>query len=511
MIKNNWFLLIIASIIVSLLGCVSAKVEHSMDLIVVEQSDSVINQKSEQVTFIVDVPVDGPGALVDSVKALINNELYSACEECVNFEENVRIFKPEEVFTDDSEHLLSCYMKKYRELMQDSMWRTYYDFKMKLEAQTSKYVTYGLEQMHRGGSCGSEKYYYTFDKSDGHLVKDIISRDNLERFFKNYPEYNAIGADHWSGYSGWKYSSEDEFEDTSLALLDDHFSLVITGVGNHYLLADFPYSQIFSYLSPEAQALIERHEEGEPLLPAYLPKHSEDGEVWMEVDTVNYVLLGYIHAGEEAHMDTLAHYEPEMEIYPKRIHSFRASDGSALYLFLYSRGHLAYCDEALICSISDDNHLQPAKLFQVEGQKESVISCMWYDQVVEATEGFPFDEFDENRFGIHYDRYTERLYVPILDDIDKGPEYGKTSCYTGRFEVLHFNGKEFTPAGEDGAWWLNKDLRDYKRTISNRKNADGIEQTDLMTDGTYRRTFWKGAKSLDDLRKKPDELRIDKQ
>jgi hypothetical protein len=58
---------------------------------------------------------------------------------------------------------------------------------------------------------------------------------------------------------------------------------------------------------------------------------------------------------------------------------------------------------------------------------------------------------------------------------------------------------------------LNADLRKYKRTVSNKKTADGIEQIDLMPDGTYRRTLWKGAKTLDDLRKKPDEVKISKQ
>lgn len=60
----------------------------------------------------------------------------------------------------------------------------------------------------------------------------------------------------------------------------------------------------------------------------------------------------------------------------------------------------------------------------------------------------------------------------------------------------------------DGAWWLNKDLRNYKRTVSNKKSPDGIEQIDLMLDGTYQHASWKGAKTLDDLRKKPDEVKI---
>lgn len=49
------------------------------------------------------------------------------------------------------------------------------------------------------------------------------------------------------------------------------------------------------------------------------------------------------------------------------------------------------------------------------------------------------------------------------------------------------------------------------RTISNHRTTDGVEQIDLMPDGTYRRTFWKGAKTLDDLRKKPDEVKVSKQ
>ena len=130
---------------------------------------------------------------------------------------------------------------------------------------------------------------------------------------------------------------------------------------------------------------------------------------------------------------------------------------------------------------------------------------MWYDQVVEATEGFPFEEVDENRFGIHYDEFTKRLYIPIMVH-EKWESYESCPRYSGRFDVLQFNGKEFVPAGTDGAWWLNKELRNYKRTVSNRKTTDGIEQVDLMPDGSLRRAFWKGAKTLDDLRKKPDEM-----
>lgn len=266
---------------------------------------------------------------------------------------------------------------------------------------------------------------------------------------------------------------------------------------------DVPYSQIFSYLSPEVQALVGEKREGKLVFPPYLPERSEDYQVWIEADTVNNAILGYVRAAGGPLITTLKNYDPALKVYPKRVHSIDASDGSTNYLFIYSQGHLLYYDEALTCNIGEDGH-EPSNLFVIEGKRDSVVNCMWYDQLVEASDGFPFDEIDDNRFDPHYDSFIKRLYYPILESHDSDSEFANTSClrYTGRFEVQQFNGKEFVLVGDDGAWWLNPDLRNYKRTISNRITADGIEQTDLMTDGTYHRTVWKGAKTLDDLRQK---------
>ena len=98
-----------------------------------------------------------------------------------------------------------------------------------------------------------------------------------------------------------------------------------------------------------------------------------------------------------------------------------------------------------------------------------------------------------------------------MEGQESGAEKENTNCYTGRYKVLQFNGKEFVPAETDGAWWLKTELRNYKRTIINRKTSDGIEQIDLMPDNTYRLTIWKGAMTLDDLRKKPDEVKVSKE
>ena len=399
-------------------------------------------------------------------------------------------------------------MEKYKPVLQDSLWSSY-GLELKMEAQTDKYVTYGLEFFHCGASCGSEKYFYTFDKRDGHLVRNIISHENLVRFFKDYPEYTSIDDDPWFGRAGWQFMQEDA-QRYDYGLLDDHFSLAIQGCGNHYLLPCFPYGQIFSYFSPEAQALVERHEGNVPMLPAYLSHRNP--EVNLEVDTVNYALIGCVSVAGGEIRDTLLHYDPALEVYPKQVYSICAELDSPLYLLTYSFGHLLYRDEAMACIYNDDHHLQPVPLFSVDGQRDSVVCCLWYDQLVEASEGFPFDEFDKDRFGLHFDWVSNRLYYPILESHDQDSEFANTSYlrYTGRFEVHQFNGKEFVLTDDDGAWWLNKDLRNYKCTVSNKKSADGIEQIDLMPDGTYRRAFWKGAKTLDDLRKNPDELRVSK-
>jgi len=511
---KKYCVILVVAFMAVLSGCQSSNQICSTDLEVMEQIDSIRGGHEEnnycRASFNIDVPINGPQYLMDSVMALINREVYKMCEYCVEFNDRYDdyvAYNEKEMFTNDGKQLLSHYMDKYKSLIEDSLWNTF-GFELKMEAQTAKFVTYGLEYFHCGGSCGSEKFFHTFDKSDGHQVKEIISLDNLIRFFDDYPEYNSIDDDPWFGRAGWQLSREDDTDKYDYGLLDDHFSLAIQGCGNHFLLLTFPYGQIFSYLSPEAQDLVKRNEENEPMIPAYLSH--KNPEVNLEVDTVNYALIGCVNAAGGEIRDTLLHYDPALEIYPKQVYSIDASIGSPLYLLTYSFGHLLYCDEAMTCIYNDDHHLQPVSLFSVEGQRDSVVTCMWYDQLVEASEGFPFDEFDENRFGLHYDWFTKRLYSPILESHDPDSEFANTNClrYTGRFEVLQFNGKEFVIVDDDGAWWLNPDLRNYKRTISNHITADGIEQIDLMPDGNYRRAVWRGAKTLDDLRKKPDEIKI---
>lgn len=253
-------LLLSASLVIAFQGCGSAKVERSKDLQVMEQTDTIYGNSDENgndyALFTIDVPVNGPQALVDSLMAFINNELYDACESNAHFDEDIVLFNKKSLFSDDGERLLSQYMEKYKPIIQDSLWRTF-GLILKMEAQTERYVTYGLEFSYCGAGCSSEKLFYSFDKKDGHQIKEIISHDNLVRFFEDYPEYNSIGADPWTGEPCWKFYPNEDFLNSRYGLMDDHFVLSIYGDGRNYMLATFPYSQIFSYLSHEAQTLIE--------------------------------------------------------------------------------------------------------------------------------------------------------------------------------------------------------------------------------------------------------------
>ena len=206
----------------SLTGCPGGKPEpqpepqpEPKDLVVVTQTDSISGTHEENSAYsasiTLDAPVEGPQALLDAVMALANDELYAFCEFC----------------------------------------RT-----LAMEAQTDLFVTYGVEHFHCGASCGSEKYFYTFDKKDGHLIGDVISHENLVRFFEEHPECATIEKSEEN--LGWTFNPEDEYENTQFGLLADSFILVIEGVSNQYIVSKIPYDLISSYLSPEAQALVKK-------------------------------------------------------------------------------------------------------------------------------------------------------------------------------------------------------------------------------------------------------------
>lgn len=268
---------------------------------------------------------------------------------------------------------------------------------------------------------------------------------------------------------------------------------IVAGYGNKTLIMRCEF--------PPSQSYLER------------PIISDDGKARM--DTINNSIVCRIETGDKVFVDTLLSCESGIVVYPKYAYSLKGKGGCTIYLFIYSKGYLFFYDEVAVFAVQKDGEVK-RRQFIIKNEKDTKVGCMWWDQLVAASNGFPYDyedSPDNERFGIHFVSSLRSLYIPIMDQHDSGSVFANTSClqYTGRFGVLRFNGTEFWYDDTDGAWWLYPDLRNYKRTVSNKKSADGIEQIDLMPDGTYRRTFWKGAETLDDLRKKPDEVKISKQ
>lgn len=209
---KKYRLLFAVGFIAALVGCQSGNLTNILNLVVVEQTDTIQGGREENsdcwVSFYVDAPVNGPQVLVDSVMVLINKEVYRMCEYCIEFvnspDENVA-YSEKDMFINDGEHLLNHYLEKYKPLIEDSLWNTF-GLELKMEGQTEKYVTYGVERFYCGANCSSEKFFFIFDKRDGHLVTDIISYENLVSFFKDYPEYSSIEDDPWVGRVGWHSS-----------------------------------------------------------------------------------------------------------------------------------------------------------------------------------------------------------------------------------------------------------------------------------------------------------------
>lgn len=268
---------------------------------------------------------------------------------------------------------------------------------------------------------------------------------------------------------------------------------IVAGLGDKTLImrCEFPSSQ--SYME--------------------IPIVSDDGKARM--DTINNSIVCRIETDNKVFIDTLISCESGIGVYPKYIYSIKGKGGCTIYLFIYSKGHLFFYDEAAVYAVKKDGEVEHRQ-FIIKDEKDTKVGCMWWDQLVAASNGFPYDyedSPDNERFGIHFVSSLRSLYIPVMDHHDSGSEFANTSClqYTGRFDVFRFNGTEFWYDDTDGAWWLYPDLRNYQRTVINKITSDGIEQIDLMPDGTYRRAFWKGAETLDDLLKKPDEVKISKE
>ena len=190
-----------------------------------------------------DIPIDGPQPLTDSVKCFVTKMLHSMFdwdESGTYAEEKLHIpFEEVAKWTDDN--IMDNFFNHYRPLYEEYAYGAgaHYLY-LKLVAQTETYVTYFCEFTFCGASCSHEYEFYTFRKWDGHRLENMITTKDLKKFVKKYP----------------KYEFDEEILTPFTGLSDAGFLYGSWEPIGFYKVDTIPYSEINPFLSKEAQELI---------------------------------------------------------------------------------------------------------------------------------------------------------------------------------------------------------------------------------------------------------------
>ena len=247
----------------SLVGCQSlttksseniAEISIQKDFLVVERHQVCLDWNS---SITADLPIlnyshleSDSKYLSDSVGSLINRELHSLLDDCIERTEKEKAEYYKQTMTDPDEPIydLEEIQNEYQDIKEENVGGQWISFI--LIAQTESFVTYGFEYYHCAGSCGSEFHCYTFSKKDGHRINRLITWEDIKRFINDHPE-----TIHPFGH--WQLEAENsEINDSHLfdaGLLNDGLLLVNEDEVNHYVLGKISYKDILPYLSKEAQ------------------------------------------------------------------------------------------------------------------------------------------------------------------------------------------------------------------------------------------------------------------
>lgn len=253
---------IIIFIVIALLfeGCGNTDGESGLLVVERQWEDVELDDKTKSVygpTFCVDVPINGPKALTDSVMEFLNKEIYNCCELMLDSndqESNNRKLAFKDVLTDDADSFVWHYVEAYKPYFEEELCNTYM-FTLLLIAQTESFVTYGLEFYHCGASCGSELKSFTFDKKDGHRIKNIMGIQEMFRFLTDDPYYKDMVEECRPAVTQEK---DLEFADMDFALLGNVLNITFNDVVNHYRSVAVNYNDVLPYLSEEARQLLSK-------------------------------------------------------------------------------------------------------------------------------------------------------------------------------------------------------------------------------------------------------------
>ena len=254
---NLWLLLTGAAIVTLVAGCATSLNAQSNTFSVKRHSCFLKNfshlKKNDcALVVIMDIPVNAPKTLTDSITAFLNEELYRF------FDDGDNMHLPYgTVYSTDLPNLAKHYRKAYspffRKNRTDICEFNTHCLDLNLVAQTDAYITYEVVWVFYGEGLEEARSWTTFVKADGHRLKEVISSENMLRFYEDYPE--LINFDIWCN-SQWQLSEGYNLFLDNAGLLND--SMALQYFWNTGIYDDFKYDlkYIKPYLSEEARTLV---------------------------------------------------------------------------------------------------------------------------------------------------------------------------------------------------------------------------------------------------------------
>lgn len=213
-----------------------------------------IEERDCGLDVIADLPVKGPKKLVDSITLFLNEELYEYFEDSPD--KNYHLpFK--NVFSTDIPHLLKHYRKAYSPYFDvknpDICEFSTHCLELNMVTQTATYVTYEVVYVYFGEGLEENRDWVTFAKSDGHRLKEVITKENMLRFFQDYPEIRDNGI--WSDiqFTQNEYGIVHPFH---VGLLNDTLAFQYIWAPGIFDLFKYDLAPLIPYLTDEAQSFV---------------------------------------------------------------------------------------------------------------------------------------------------------------------------------------------------------------------------------------------------------------
>ncbi len=426
--KLNLLFFLVVALSFAFTGCAnndSHETEQITDLLVVMRDKVDFELDGiDECKIVMDVPIDGPKYFVDSVMHYLNHQLHEVCEEVFS-----RHAPLEEVYSDVPYSLLEHYKATYKPYFdKENFWGMEY-WAMLLIAQTDAYVTYGLENYHCGGSCGSEFYCCSFSKYDGHRIDEIISTKSLARCLKKHPEI-----DHPFNQFQYEHGRFNDSNCIGVGLVEDGLICVNEDYADHYAFRVIDYDEILPYLTKEVQKLVKQGRNS-----------NCKWEDW--------------HIGQRK--GTVVTTDGETIILTERPCYEAFEDSDLIDLESEWMWGNDYEGRDLSAYAVEDGKLVPANVIDGKSMTKSHCDDLISSNPEEAV--FAFDVASSN------------LYVPYSENV----MMGKHDCFD-RYAVYHFDGQKFDFQGDDGGFWLHPSLRQFGRLLYAVKTKDYLIRIDEM-------------------------------